>query len=302
MRSLLARFARVFSLAAVICGIAGLFAVQRARAYGERMLLSLGDHMMRYAGADNQTTPVELRINGASVFVSNGAVQAPLSAVLDHFHAACTRKNGQLGAQWAEAAARTGQTVSGRGRSALLDGVFRVQNEEQGTVACFETGVERLEPAALLARFEEFMRTGDASAMGHFRYVRAFRGERRTIFVALWSEGPLPLWQMFPADGDAPGSDPEGIDRPNGSRRLLSSQQVGRDELISLYASTRQSPQQLADFYRSSLKARGYSLLAGGGGGPADFLVAHDGKHMLTVALAADPAGHGLATLTSRPD
>ena len=291
------RILPIATLSLVVLAAGLLLAVQRVRAYGERQLLSLGDHMMRYAESENQTTPVELKINGASVFMSNGAVDADVFTVLDHFQAACARKNGKMGEQWTEIAAQRGRTLSEH--TAMMEGVFRVDGEGRGIVACFETGDERLEPSDFIDRVHGFLSSGDLSEVGNMRYVRVTQGKERSVFVAFWTEGPLPLWQMFPESGDAPGVDPEGIDRPQHSRRLLSSEQVGRDVLVSMYSAPKQSQSELEAFYREQLKARGYTL---GDRSGSNLLIAHDDGHMVTVALASDDAGHGVATLTTRPD
>jgi hypothetical protein len=47
---------------------AALVIAHRVQARGERLLFGLTDHFALYADSPNQTTPVELKINGASVY------------------------------------------------------------------------------------------------------------------------------------------------------------------------------------------------------------------------------------------
>jgi hypothetical protein len=282
---------------------AALVIAHRVQARGERLLFGLTDHFALYADSPNQTTPVELKINGASVYFSRGSVDADVASVLDHFHEKCVARNGQLRAQWAEAGTRKGEPPE---RNALFDGVLRAERADEGVVACLEMGEGRVEPSELIERVQAFVRTGDASEVGHLRYVRAFRGSDRTIFLALWSEGELPLWKMFPSEGDAPGRDPQRLERPLQTRRLLSAEQAGRGELVTAYQSASQDAAELSSFYRTMLEQRGYKLLDRGSlakkHGPSQALIAHDGEQMLVVTFASDGEGHGLALLSTRPE
>src|SRR5262245_30034947 len=115
---------------------------RRVHARGERLLIDLGEHMMQYAGADHQSEPQPLVINGAQLFVRSGSVSAPVSAVLDHFQAQCRARSGQLHEQWSAAAAR--RELPPPGELGILDGVFRSDSAEAGAIACFESGSERV--------------------------------------------------------------------------------------------------------------------------------------------------------------
>ena len=306
---------RVLCLLSALSFVCSVWFAAEAKAASERALLGFADHMMRFAGAPNQTTPVELKLNGASFFLSNATVDAPLSQVLDIFAAKCAEKNGQIGRAWAEEAARAGRTVSGLSgldeSTGILDGVLRNENDGAGYVVCFETpDGGRLSPEDLVARMQRFAETGDIADVGHLRYVRAnqsMNDASRTFFVAVWTEGALPIYEMFPEHEDAPGRDPEGIARPSNSRRILSSEQAGRDVLVTMYQASTSTRQELQSFYTSMLKARGYTLLdvgasRGQGAMSEQFIIAKSDRQMITVALADGPDGKGIATLSSRPD
>jgi len=306
---------RVVALLSAISLVCSVWFAAQAKAASERALLGFADHMMRFAGSPNQTTPVELKLNGASFFLSNGTVPAPLTQVLDIFAAKCAEKNGQIGRAWAEEAARAGRTLSGLSgmdeSTGILDGVLRNENDGAGYVVCFETpDGQRLSPEDLVARMQQFAATGDIADVGHLRYVRATQAMNdasRTFFVAVWTEGELPIYEMFPEDKDAPGRDPEGIARPSNARRILSSEQVDRDVLVTMYQASASTRQELQSFYTSMLKARGYTLLdvgasRGDGKMAEQFIVAKSNTQMITVALADGPDGKGIATLSSRPD
>jgi hypothetical protein len=284
----------------------------RAKAASERALFGLADHMMRFAGALNQTTPVELKLNGASFFMSNATVEASVSEVLDRFAAKCIAKNGQIGRAWADEATKAGRTLSGLSgvdeASGILEGILRKEVDGAGYVVCFEApDGSSLTPSELVERVTRFTQTGDIADVGHMRYVRVTRAQShadRSFFVAVWTEGALPIYEMFPEHGDAPGRDPIGIARPRDARRILSSEQAGREVLVTMYQSGVATRAELQRFYTSMLQERGYTLLDARDAMSERLIVAKNERadQMITVAFADDEAGKGIATLSTRPD
>jgi hypothetical protein len=294
------RIAAWLRLSAFVISVAliGVFWIaQRAHAYGERVLQHLGDHMMRYAGANHQSVPQELTVNGASFYLSTGTVDASVNEVLDAFHAKCLQKNGQLHEQWASVAKK--RHVKLGKYSSLLDGVFRGGGDNAGMVACAEAAEGPLPPEVLAARIKDVLQTGELTKLGNLRYAYVTRGRPQTMFVALWSEGPLNFREMFPKQGDAPGSDPIGVPRPLGSQRVLSAVPKGHDTALTMYSSAQLHAQDLVSFYAQSLPKTGFKLLTK----QQRFMVAHDGKQMVTISLQDDAStGHSLTTVATQPD
>jgi hypothetical protein len=286
------------SLLLLICSGLGVFwAAHSAHAYSERVLQRLGDHMMRYAGAHHQTVPEEIEVNGAAFFLSTGSVAAPVSEVLDQFHAKCLAKNGQLHDQWASLGQKRRANLQGHG--SLWDGVFRSDGRDNGIVACAETGDGPLPPEVLISRLKAVLATGDIAKLGNLRYVYVTRGQDQSVFVAMWSEGALNFRSMFPSQGDAPGEDPPGLPRPAGSRRVLSTRPKGVDAAVNVYSSTQQRADALVAFYGDALPKAGYTLLTK----KRRFMAAHNGRRMITISLQDDSrTGHGLATVATQPD
>jgi hypothetical protein len=286
------------SLLLLVCSALAVFWFgQRAHAYSERVLERLGDHMMRYAGAHHQTVPEQLAVNGATFFISTGSVAAPLSEVLDQFHAKCLQKNGRLHEQWADVAKH--HKLKLPQYPSTFDGVFRNESSKAGIVACAETGDGPLPPEVLIARIKNVLATGDIAKLGNLRYVYVTPDKRETVFVALWTEGPLNFRSMFPTHGDAPGEDLAGLPRPPDSRRMLSTRPKGADAVFNVYRSSRQSADELVDFYRDVLPKAGYTLLTK----KQRFLVAEDGKRAVTISLQDDSrTGHGLVTIATQPN
>jgi hypothetical protein len=286
------------SLLVLVCSALAVFWVgQRAHAYSERVLERLGDHMLRYVGAQHQTVPQQFDVNGATFFLSTGSVAAPMSEVLDQFHAKCVQKNGRLHEQWANLAKK--RKLKLQLYPSTFDGVFRKESSKSGIVACAETGDGTLPPEVLISRIKDVLATGDIAKLGNLRYVYVTPDQKETVFVALWTEGPLNFRSMFPKQGDAPGEDLAGIPRPPDSRRILSTRPKGADAVFNVYRSSRQSADELVDFYRDALPKAGYTLLTK----KQRFLVAENGKRALTISLQDDTrTGHGLVTIATQPN
>jgi hypothetical protein len=129
--------------------------------------------------------------------------------------------------------------------------------------------------------------------------VYAARDGKYTMFVAMWSEGALNFRQMFPAHGDAPGSDPVGIPRPQGTRRVLSTQPLGSKATLNVYQAERQGALELGNFYAEQLPAAGFTLFTK----KHRFMVAHGDQRTITISIQDDRrTGHGVVTIATQPD
>lgn len=160
-------------------------------------------------GASHRAGGVQrLWLNGAELFLQSGTVNAPLERVLDEAHSACA-------VQGVAAPERLRQLLS-------LDGVVDERNSREGTVACFE-GEGVFDFAVLSTRLQQAAKSGRLGSLGRLRLVHARReSEERTAVLSVWSEGELDVPDMFPARGDAPGSDDPELPRPPAARRGLS--------------------------------------------------------------------------------
>jgi hypothetical protein len=109
----------------------------------------------------------------------------------------------------------------------------------------------------------------------------------RTSVLFIWSEAAVPLLQMFPKTGDAPGIDPKAVPRPDGSERLLSGVEHGAPYSFTAYRTLAASPDVLLAWYRESLQARGFAV----SDGPSGALWARQGERTLLVRAARARAG-----------
>lgn len=297
LRAHLAGMLRVSLFSALLAIVAVLLLGQRVHAYGEEMLERFGDHMLKYAQAAHQGEPSEVRVNGARFFISTGNIEASVGEVLDHFHAKCQDGNGRLHEQWGSLAKRRHLRVN-RFRWGPIDGVYRAGGDTTGVLACAETGQGQLPPEQLLSRIRQVMDSGDLSKLGDLRYVYVMRDVGRTAFVALWSEGALNWKQMFPRRGDAPGNDPPGVPRPDGTRRVLSTYPLAQRASLNMYQAN-QRADDLVEFYARELPRAGFSLATG----KQRFISAFDGERMITISIQEDArTGHGVATVATQAD
>jgi hypothetical protein len=139
-------------------------------------------------------------------------------------------------------------------------GVVRDERADAGHLACLaQPGRRAL--GAFLGRVTDFTASGDLSALGDVRYATAHTLENgKTHVFAVWSEGEFRLDSLFPASGDAPGSDLPDIPRPPSATRPLCVTALGRGFSLRLYDSAHPREDLLA-FYERELPVQGWEPL-----------------------------------------
>lgn len=254
---------RLSCFLAVASAAATTAALRAARGRSLELAESVGAQLMRFAGAERQDEPRQLVVNGMILHVSSGAAERSVGEVLDHFERTCRRRVSDGFVSAASLAGVSGPAVpaasSPEGRGAAWVPVERQEDAERGLVACLDPMGRELSPAAVLGALERFLETGDLAAVGELRLVFARRGESRTAFLAIWTEGPTALLDAFPATGDAPGRDVPGVPRPPRSRRILSAYEAETDPELAIYESDA-TAEATAEHYRDAMKALGYAL------------------------------------------
>lgn len=271
--------------------------VREVRARTEGALTRAGRLLIAIADSTQQA-PRAIQLNGATLQLSVGSTERSVRDVLDHVQRQCRQHSGGLGRKLAEANARAGRRVSVEEHDALLDGIYRIDDGDHGVIACLDVGEERLSIDGLRARVAAFARTGDLAELGQVRFVTVERGDRRTVFAALWSEGPILLTRMFPSHGDAPGRDLVGVPRPDRSRRVLSSWEAGQPKSIQVYLVTEKALHELKRDYRKQLVDAGVSLV----GSPADAApgyVAQRGAQAWVIGFASVDESSAMVTISS---
>lgn len=98
----------------------------------------------------------------------------------------------------------------------------------------------------------------DSDEARRIRYTLAHRRDDGSIAVTtVVSASGTPLNELFPAEGDAPGSDLEGVARPENARRTLTAI-VGKNEHAVRVYETPRSVQAAVSSYDRQMSALGY--------------------------------------------
>lgn len=275
---------------AVFVAVAATLA-HTARAHVDELALGAGAAMLRYAGADQVDAERTLVVNGLRIHVSSGGTKDAPREVLDFFHARCRERGIRFDARAATGrrAARLPPWAGGL----PLDGVLRLDDGERGYVACLDLGGRHLSPDELLQRTRRFLAEGDLAHVGGLRFAAVERHAERTSYVAIWTEGSLPLWRAFPPDRDAPGKDLAAVPRVPGTRRVLSAWQVDAAPMLAVYHAEATTAQVLAGRYRRSLEAAGFQVRASGANDRS--LVASRGGGWCLIVFADDGSGAAAA-------
>ena len=136
----------------------------------------------------------------------------------------------------------------------------------RGYVACLDMGEDPENYEGVISRVQRFLDSGNLSDVGQMRYLYAEKvDDDTTYYLSIFSDADMNLYEMFPAEGDAPGVDP--ITRPEGSRRLLSSYEEGRPYGVTVFSSEGAHGEAFIQHFESSLPSAGW-----------DAMTVHDGE------------------------
>jgi len=225
-------------------------ALRTAKAELETRALSHTRGILGIPDAWVRGAPRSIALNGARIRIASGHSEQTLHDLLDRAERDCRERSGALDAR-AEALHRNS------GRPRLSNGILRAEHGKEGLVACLDLGHAELSLDDLAARLSDFAGDGDLQRLGGVRLLRAEARAQGAFFVTASTEGAVPLWRMFPADGDAPGLDASDVARPVGSRRVLSAWQEQGAPAIHVYE-TQQAIEALWPKYARELEAAGW--------------------------------------------
>jgi hypothetical protein len=200
-----------------------------------------------------------IRVNGAELHRASVHTSQSTGEVLGRYEAYCRENPGALGQAMRDIPSALADRVDLPKDSPLRAAVVRDERDDRGMVACFVDD-SNAPGHALAERLRAVAETGDVSKLGRFRYVFAERSkgpQGGTHVVTFWSDGELNLQKMFPASGDAPGSDSTLAPRPAGSRRTLSASVDGYPAAVRIYES-RATRAVIEATYDTALGARGF--------------------------------------------
>lgn len=203
-----------------------------------------------------------VQLNGARVNHARVTTDQSITEVLDRIEAHCNESPGIIAQAWDEMVAKHAAALERHSPpAAFRRGALRENDDEEGMVLCF-TDERAFGLSEFTKALERFSETSDLSEFGRVRFAYAKRAsDGKTRVVMLWADEGLSLTKMFPASGDADGSDSPLLPRPPESRRTLTGAVVGLPYGVRLYES-RQDPQAMQAFYDGWMKQNGWRLAA----------------------------------------
>ena len=207
--------------------------------------------------------PEVASINGQRMSLASKSTPESVEAVLGRFRGYCRERSGGLTKELERLPGYV--TASKQLPEAIRDPASWLRSEERqedgkvGQLAC----IARAEGGGLSSLWDSvlsFVDSGDVGQLGDMRYVIARRDEKSglTHVLAMWTEGSFNVLKMFPARGDAPGSDPARVPRPPASRRVFSARIEGYEHSIRMYDSDA-TPEAVRDYYARLMRASGWN-------------------------------------------
>lgn len=243
-----------------LCGL--FFSIRSARGALGEVSLTIARQLNDVSDLIGSTKFLEL--NGQRFGISTTVVAGSAADVLDRFADACRKNSAEL----TRVAASQGLTLRQRAsQGAGSKPIARVEAEEDGIVGCVLRS-DAGPVAPLSETIREFARTRDASVFGDFLVVYARNQAKdkknpkdKTHVVAVWTHGPFKVLDLFPAQGDAPGSDSVLAGRPREARRILSGAAANEPYGLRIYETTKTPGETLSSFERD-MRSRGWTRLA----------------------------------------
>jgi len=245
--------------------------LHEAKARIGETLIAFGDQLAAWSNGKLDSKLGHLTVNGLRIHRVTATTPLAINDALDRLEHICTEHGGLQSPEG---------FLNGRSPSEqkLSRGTYRRVGNTEGVLACIDT--ERpLGPVELARRLEQFAKTGDLSAVGQLRYVLARNDGSVTSLLILWTDGSVPLLQMFPRSGDAPGRDVPDVPRPRDSDRLLSAADQTAPYTITVYRSRQASGALTLEWYTKALKERGWLVV----GAKVGSLVARRGARTLLI-------------------
>jgi hypothetical protein len=241
-------------------GVTSVVAVRQARAQMHEGMRHLARQLMPYAEQGVIEAPRRVEVNGEPLFLAMGTTHDSVGAALDYYESWCDRRSGHVTESIAQAdSSAFGQLWTAGGRLGPRLEMVREGDDSEGYVICVDVGDQRLSGRDLSARLRAVVDTGDLSRWGNLRYAYVQRASTGTRIITVATEGAFNLLRMFPTEGDAPGSDPQGLARYPGMRRVLTAREDGQGNSLGIY--TAHAPiGDVRNWYRGEMSRHGWTL------------------------------------------
>lgn len=221
------------------------------RGQAERRILSAASSLNGMLSLFPTTGIVrKLTLNGAEVRLRASGTSESLNSVVQRLETAC----GSVVAG-PESHPRRDDSYGTEG-TLLPIPIWRVQSKNEALVACLAPAAP-LTLSGLRRMSRHFSASSDLASWGSFGFAHAVTTSERTSILVAATGRALDLARMFPASGDAPGSDLPHLPRPEG-RRVLT---VSLDEtpLLAAYEAQR-APLAAIASYAKHLETAGFTV------------------------------------------
>jgi len=255
--------ARVGALLTCMNLLGAALYLPRARAAAEQFAVARGLQVLKQLGPVLMDTEQAMTINGQRMFLAARTTPMPMKEVLGVFERDCHENSGGIAEQLGQLPQEIrGTPIPEQLRDPARWFTLREEDEQAGQVTCFVRQSSEGGLSGLIARLSAFAKSGDLGELGDARYVVARHDASTglTRVMALWTEGSFKVLELFPKQGDAPGSDSSTVPRPPNSVRVLSAQVPDKPYALRLYDSD-ETPTEILDHYQRMLPAQGWSQL-----------------------------------------
>ncbi|MBX3193155.1 MAG: hypothetical protein KF819_39590 [Labilithrix sp.] len=238
--------ARALRMAAYSLFAFGALAAAASRsvyADAREMGISVGHQLTKLEDLTGAASLV--RVNGAELHRASARTPQSTREVLDRYEAHCRKSPGTLGRVMRDIPTALADRIDLSHDDRLRASIVRDEHDGRGMVVCFVDD-EDASSRGLVEKLRAVVDTGDLSKLGRFRYVFAEpsrSSEGGTHVVTFWCDGELNVQKMFPASGDAPGTDSALAPRPAQSRRTLSASVEGYPAAVRVYESSARRPE-----------------------------------------------------------
>jgi hypothetical protein len=250
------KIARLSTFCAFVGAIAAVLLARSVYGSVAQSIAEVDREWARRAGALDEQA-YQVRLNGQTMTLSSHMVDDGVHDVLDAADEECRARSAGFSADIAKL-----PDVAMVKLTSWMFGVLRRESKDHGYVACIVPDGDR-DIAGYSKVLSAVAQTGDIGKLGTFRYVIAERSARstRTHVLRHWTEGAFNLKEMFPAQGDAPGTDLAGVARPEGARRILDASVDGSPFGVRVYDGSG-VPATILDGYQRDLVAKGWTSVS----------------------------------------
>jgi hypothetical protein len=240
-----ARLVRVTAFGGFVTACVACLAARSVYGSVTASMSEVSSQMLHATGGDAASYRASL--NGERIDVESTLTDASVRDVLDAAQAECTRSVGPRPA-WPDV------------WRALVPGLTRKESTGSGSVACIVRDGDG-DPAALVRDVQALFSTHDLGKLGTLLYVTAERGPgaKKTHVLRTFTERSFKLDALFPREGDAAGSDLEGISRPSpDARRVLTATVDGWPLGVRIYDASG-DPEEILARYAAELPRSGWT-------------------------------------------